>query len=398
MSIAEMEARELELDPTGGGLWHDAFQRLRRSPAAIVGAVMIAILLFLAIFAPLIAPYSPTEQNLDAIAAGCCPGPSREHLLGVDDLGRDELSRLIYGARYSLLIGVVAVTIGLSMGLLLGAVAGYFRRADNPIMRLMDIMLAIPGFLMAIGIVALFGQGGLLQVMIAIGVVNIPIFTRLMRGSIIAQRDNDYVLAARSVGVPNRKILGSHIVPNAISPVIVAATLALATAIIDAAGLGFLGLGPQDPATPEWGTMLTNTVRYLQTAPFLAIFPGIAIVIAVMGFNLIGDALRETLDPKLRGRTCATRPFFPSRTCGCASGRAGGSCTRSTGSPSTSGQVRRLASWASRDAARASPRSPRWGSCRAPPASRPAASSWTVASSLGCPRRPGAGSGGRRSR
>ena len=303
MSIAEMEARELELDPTGGGLWHDAFQRLRRSPAAIVGAVMIAILLFLAIFAPLIAPYSPTEQNLDAIAAGCCPGPSREHLLGVDDLGRDELSRLIYGARYSLLIGVVAVTIGLSMGLLLGAVAGYFRRADNPIMRLMDIMLAIPGFLMAIGIVALFGQGGLLQVMIAIGVVNIPIFTRLMRGSIIAQRDNDYVLAARSVGVPNRKILGSHIVPNAISPVIVAATLALATAIIDAAGLGFLGLGPQDPATPEWGTMLANTVRYLQTAPFLAIFPGIAIVIAVMGFNLIGDALRETLDPKLRGRT-----------------------------------------------------------------------------------------------
>ena len=303
MSIAEMEARELELDPTGGGLWHDAFQRLRRSPAAIVGAVMIAILLFLAIFAPLIAPYSPTEQNLDAIAAGCCPGPSREHLLGVDDLGRDELSRLIYGARYSLLIGVVAVTIGLSMGLLLGAVAGYFRRADSPIMRVMDIMLAIPGFLMAIGIVALFGQGGLLQVMIAIGVVNIPIFTRLMRGSIIAQRDNDYVLAARSVGVPNRKILGSHIVPNAISPVIVAATLALATAIIDAAGLGFLGLGPQDPATPEWGTMLTNTVRYLQTAPFLAIFPGIAIVIAVMGFNLIGDALRETLDPKLRGRT-----------------------------------------------------------------------------------------------
>jgi peptide/nickel transport system permease protein len=303
VSIAEMEGRELELEPTAGGLWHEAFQRLRHSPAAIVGVVMIAILVFLAIFAPLVAPYSPTEQNLDAIAAGCCPGPSREHLLGVDDLGRDELSRLIYGARYSLLIGVVAVTIGLSMGLLLGAVAGYFRRADSPIMRVMDIMLAIPGFLMAIGIVALFGQGGLLQVMIAIGVVNIPIFTRLMRGSILAQRDNDYVLAARSVGVPSRKILGSHIVPNAISPVIVAATLALATAIIDAAGLGFLGLGPQDPATPEWGTMLTNTVRYLQTAPFLAIFPGIAIVIAVMGFNLIGDALRETLDPKLRGRT-----------------------------------------------------------------------------------------------
>ena len=303
MSVAEIETRELELEPAAGGLWRDAFQRILRNPGAIVGFVMVALLVFIALFAPLIAPYDPIEQNLDLVANGCCPGPSREHLLGVDDLGRDELSRLIYGARYSLLIGVVAVTVGLSAGLLLGAIAGYFRRTDGLIMRVMDIMLAIPGFLMAIGIVALFGQGGLLQVMIAIGIVNIPIFTRLMRGSIIAQRDNDYVLAARAVGVPNRKILASHIIPNAISPVIVAATLALATAIIDAAGLGFLGLGPQDPATPEWGTMLTGTVRYLQTAPFLAIFPGIAIVIAVMGFNLIGDAMREAIDPKLRGRT-----------------------------------------------------------------------------------------------
>ena len=303
MSLAEIETRELELEPSAGGLWRDSFQRILRNPGAIVGFVMVALLVFVALFAPLIAPYDPIEQNLDLVANGCCPGPSREHLLGVDDLGRDELSRLIYGARYSLLIGVVAVTVGLSAGLLLGAIAGYFRRTDGLIMRVMDIMLAIPGFLMAIGIVALFGGGGLLQVMIAIGIVNIPIFTRLMRGSIIAQRDNDYVLAARSVGVPNRKILASHIIPNAISPVIVAATLALATAIIDAAGLGFLGLGPQDPATPEWGTMLTGTVRYLQTAPFLAVFPGIAIVIAVMGFNLIGDAMREAIDPKLRGRT-----------------------------------------------------------------------------------------------
>jgi peptide/nickel transport system permease protein len=303
VSIAEMEARELELEPGAGGLWRDALHRTARNPGAIVGFVLVGGLVFTAIFAPLLAPYDPIEQNLDAIAEGCCPGPSREHLLGVDDLGRDELSRLIYGARYSLLIGVVAVTVGLSAGLLLGSIAGYFRRTDGLIMRVMDIMLAIPGFLMAIGIVALFGSGGLLQVMIAIGIVNIPIFTRLMRGSIIAQRDNDYVLAARSVGVPGRRILAAHIIPNSISPVIVAATLALATAIVDAAGLGYLGLGPQDPATPEWGTMLTGTVRYLQTAPFLAIFPGIAIVIAVMGFNLIGDALREALDPKLRGRS-----------------------------------------------------------------------------------------------
>ena len=299
MSIAEMEARELELEPTGSGLWGEALRRVLRNPFAIVGVVLIAGLTFTAIFAPWLAPYDPIEQNLDAISQG----PSREHLLGTDDIGRDELSRLIYGARYSLVIGVVAVAVGLSIGLLLGAIAGYFSRLDSPIMRLMDIMLAIPGFLMAIGIVALWGEGGLLQVMIAIGIVNIPIFTRLMRGSILAQRDNDYVLAARSVGVPRRKILASHIIPNSISPVIVAATLALATAIIDAAGLGFLGLGPQDPATPEWGTMLTGAVRYLQTDPMLAVYPGICIVLAVMGFNLIGDALREALDPKLRGRS-----------------------------------------------------------------------------------------------
>jgi len=299
VSVAELEGRGLELDASQGGLWREALQRISRNPGAIIGLVVVTLLTFVAIFAPWIAPYDPIEQNLDAISQG----PSREHLLGTDEIGRDELSRLIYGARYSLLIGVVAVAVGLTFGLLLGAMAGYFSRLDGLIMRLMDIMLAIPGFLMAIGIVALWGEGGLVQVMIAIGIVNIPIFTRLMRGSIIAQRDNDYVLAARSVGVPNRKILASHILPNAISPLIVAATLALATAIVDAAGLGFLGLGPQDPATPEWGTMLTGAVRYLQTEPMLAIYPGIAIVIAVMGFNLIGDALREALDPKLRGRS-----------------------------------------------------------------------------------------------
>ncbi|MBA2296141.1 MAG: ABC transporter permease, partial [Actinobacteria bacterium] len=211
MSLAEIEARELELEPSAGGLWGDALHRIVRNPGAIVGFALVSLLTIVAIFAPLIAPYDPIEQNLDALIAGCCPGPSREHLLGTDDLGRDELSRLIYGARYSLLIGVVAVAVGLSAGLVLGAIAGYFTRLDGLIMRLMDIMLAIPGFLMAIGIVALWGEGGLLQVMIAIGVVNIPIFTRLMRGAIIAQRDNDYVLAARSVGVPNRTILASHI-------------------------------------------------------------------------------------------------------------------------------------------------------------------------------------------
>lgn len=301
MSVAEVEVREVQLEAVGGGLWREALYRLVRNPGAIVGALIVAAFVVVAVFAPLLAPYDPREQNLALISEGCCPGPSRAYPLGVDDLGRDELSRIIYGARFSLLIGIVSVTVGLTFGLLLGSIAGYFRRLDGLIMRVMDIMLAIPGFLMAIGIAALLGPG-LLSVMIAIGVVNVPIFTRLMRGSILGQRENDYVLAARAVGVPGRKILASHILPNAVSPVIVAGTLALATAIIDAAGLGFLGLGPQDPATPEWGTMLTDTVRYLQTAPFLAIFPGVAIVIVVMGFNLIGDGLREALDPKLRGR------------------------------------------------------------------------------------------------
>jgi peptide/nickel transport system permease protein len=301
MSVAQVEAREVELEGPAGGLWSEAFYRLVRNPGAIAGAIVVAIFISAALFAPLIAPSNPHDQNLDLIANGCCPGPSASHLLGVDDLGRDEFSRIVFGARFSLLIGIVSVTVGLSIGLVLGAIAGYFRRLDTPIMRVMDIMLSIPGFLMALGIAALMGPG-LLSVMIAIGVVNMPIFTRLMRGSILGQVETDYVLAARAVGVPGRKILVSHILPNSLSPVIVAGTLALATAIIDAAGLGFLGLGPQDPATPEWGTMLTDTVRYLQTAPFLAIFPGVAIVIIVMGFNLIGDGLREALDPKLRGR------------------------------------------------------------------------------------------------
>jgi peptide/nickel transport system permease protein len=303
MSIMELESAEISLEGEGqGGLWSDAFRRLRRNPSAIIGFILVALFVFVAIFAPFLAPHNPRAQDLSLISNGCCPGPSAHHLLGVDDLGRDELSRILYGARLSLLIGIVSVTVGLSIGITLGAISGFLGGwVDGTLMRLVDIMLAIPGFLMAIGIVALLGPG-LLQVMIAIGIVNIPIFTRLLRGSVLAQRDNDFVLAARAVGVRRRKILISHVLPNSISVVIVAGTLALATAIIDAAGLSFLGLGPQDPSTPEWGNMLTDTVRYLQTAPFLAIFPGAAIVISVLGFNLIGDGLREALDPKLRGR------------------------------------------------------------------------------------------------
>jgi peptide/nickel transport system permease protein len=300
MSVAELESREVQLEvaPTGG-LWIDAWRRLRRNPGAIVGFVLVGIFVVLAVFAPLIAPYDPREQ---LGLANAFADPSRDHLLGLDALARDEFSRIVYGARFSLIIGVVSVAVGLSVGLVLGSAAGYLGGwVDSLIMRCMDIMLSIPGFLMAIAIVAMLGPG-LFEIMIAVGVTQIPIFARLLRGSVLAQRENDFVLAARAVGVPKRQILGAHILPNAISPVIVQGTLALATAIIDVAGLGFLGLGPQDPATPEWGTMLADVNRYFQTGPHLAIAPGVAIVLSVLGFNLIGDGLREALDPKLRGR------------------------------------------------------------------------------------------------
>lgn len=304
MSVAEIESHQLAHDrASGGSLWHEAGHRLIRNPTAIIGMVLVSLFVIAAVFAPVIAPDGPLDQNLGLLGAGGIPpGPSAHHILGVDLLGRDVFTRILYGARYSLLIAIVSVSVGLSIGLLLGSAAGYLGGAvDSTIMRCMDVMLAIPGLLFAIGIVAMLGPG-LTQIMIAIGIVNIPIFARLLRGSILSQRENDFVLAAQSVGVKRRGILFSHILPNSISVLVVQATLAMATAIIDVAGLGFLGLGPQDPSTPEWGTMLTDVQSYLQVAPWLAIIPGAAIVVSVLGFNLIGDGLREALDPKLRTR------------------------------------------------------------------------------------------------
>jgi peptide/nickel transport system permease protein len=301
MSVAEAEAREIQFEAPSG-LWREAFRRLSRNPSAIVGFFLVLVFVVCAAFAPGLAPYDPLKTDLLLVADGCCPGPSSDHWLGVDLLGRDVLSRILYGARYSLLIGVVSVSIGLSIGMLIGAIAGFVGGfVDTVLMRAMDVMLAIPGLLFAIGIVAAL-QPGLWQIMVAVGIVNIPIFARLLRSAVLAQRENDFVLAARAVGVRRPVILASHILPNAISPVIVQATLAMATAIIDVAGLAFLGLGTQDPSTPEWGAMLTDVNEYLQAAPFLAIVPGVAIVISVLGFNMIGDGLREALDPKLRGR------------------------------------------------------------------------------------------------
>ena len=301
MSVAEIEAREIGLQAPSG-LWQRSVLPAHPEPGRGPRRGLRHGLRDRGGLRTVDRSLRPEDQNLDLLDNGKPVGPSAEHWFGIDLLGRDEFSRIVYGARYSLLIGIVSVAIGLSIGLLLGSSAGYFGGSvDNVIMRCMDVMLAIPGLLFAIGIVAAL-QPGLWQVMLAVGVVNIPIFARLLRGSVLAQKENDFVLAARSVGVRRRGILFSHILPNAISPVIVQGTLAMATAIIDVAGLGFLGLGPQDPATPEWGTMLANVNDYLAVGPFLAIIPGIAIIISVLGFNLIGDGLREALDPKLRGR------------------------------------------------------------------------------------------------
>ncbi|MEK6274093.1 MAG: ABC transporter permease [Actinomycetota bacterium] len=301
MSVAELESAEITIEGPSG-LWGEAWYRLVRNPGAIIGAILVTVFVATAAFASVLAPDRPDHQDLSLLRNGQAVGPSWDHWLGIDTLGRDEFSRIIYGARFSLLVGIVAVAIGLSVGMLLGSIAGYAGGLiDSVIMRAMDVMLAIPQLLLAIGIVAALGPG-LGKITVAIGIVNVPIFARLLRGSVLSQKENDFVMAARAIGVRRRSILFSHIIPNSISPVIVQGTLAMATAIIDVAGLGFLGLGPQDPATPEWGTMLTNANDYLVSTPFLAIVPGIAIVLSVLGFNLIGDGLREALDPKLRGR------------------------------------------------------------------------------------------------
>jgi peptide/nickel transport system permease protein len=278
------------------GLWRDAGRRLIRHGPALVGLALISLFVLAALLAPLIAPFGPIEGKLvDRLQP-----PSGGHLFGTDLQGRDEFSRILYGAQVSLQVGVVSVFMGLVMGGLIGATAGTFGgRVDAALMRVVDVLLAIPGILLAIAIVAWLGRG-LPQIMLAVAVTNVPLFARLLRGSLLALREADFVVAARSLGASRLRLLVRHMLPNALTPVIVAATLALATAIIDVAGLGFLGLGPPDPRTAEWGTMLTDSTRFLRAAPYLILFPGVAIVITAVGFNLFGDGLRESLDPRLK--------------------------------------------------------------------------------------------------
>lgn len=290
-------------DHAGDSAWRAAARRLRRNPGAIAGAAIVLIFLAVATFAPLIAPFDAGELPGRAqVRPTFIPGPSAEHLLGLDRYGADLFSQLVWGARASLLIGVLSTLVGLLGGIVLGVVAGGLGGwVDTATMRLVDLMLSVPSLLLAVSIAAVIGQSST-AVIIAIGVVQVPIFARLLRGSMLAQRGQDYVLAASSLGLSRRTVTMSHVLPNSISPVIVQATLMLATAVIEAAALSFLGLGGGAPTAAEWGRMLTAAQNELEVAPRLALWPGACIAVTALGFTLFGEALREALDPRTRKR------------------------------------------------------------------------------------------------
>lgn len=273
----------------------EVWRRLRRNRAAIVGGVIVLLFVFIAMFAPWLSPYPPNEGDLTKRLKPPC----REHLLGTDPLGRDLLSRVIYGARISLQIQIISVSIALVVGTLLGLIGGYYGgRLDNLIMRLMDILLAFPGIFLAISIIAVLGPG-LTNLMLAAGIYSIPQFARIVRGSVISLKEKEFIKAARAVGERDLDILFRYLLPNSMAPIIVQTTLRMATVLLTASGLSFLGLGVQPP-TAEWGAMLSNARAYLITAPHVATVPGLTIMLVVMGFNLFGDGLRDSLDPRLR--------------------------------------------------------------------------------------------------
>jgi peptide/nickel transport system permease protein len=278
------------------GLWGDAVRRLFRNGPAMFGLAIVVTFALLALLAPIIAPFDALERDPGQVFKP----PSLEHLMGTDRQSRDVFSRILFGARISLFVGVVSVVMGLAMGGTIGAIAGAFGgKVDAVLMRVVDVMLSIPGILLAIGVVVWLDRG-LVQIMFAVATTNAPIFARILRGSMLSLREADYVTAARSIGAPTGRILLRHMLPNALTPLIVASTLALATAIIDVAGLGFLGLGPADPRTAEWGTMLTGATSFYRQAPWIIVFTGAAISFSAIGFNLLGDGLRESLDPRMK--------------------------------------------------------------------------------------------------
>jgi peptide/nickel transport system permease protein len=290
VAVAQSEGKDGK-----GGFWSDVLRRLRRNPTAWIGAVIVLVFLLIAILAQVLAPYPETAlPGARDITPTHIPGPGElpQFPLGLDRFGGDVLSKLIWGARASLLVGVVL------LGLIAGTFGGW---VDTLIMRIVDIILSVPNLLLAVSIAAILGQTPY-AVMIAIGASQVPIFARLLRASMLQQRSSDYVLSAQTLGLGRGRITMSHVLPNAIGPVIVQGTLTLATAVIDAAALSFLGLGGGRPETAEWGRMLTYAQDELSIAPWLAFFPGICIAVTALGFTLFGEALRESMDPRTRAR------------------------------------------------------------------------------------------------
>jgi len=296
---AENVDRQAERGPPSR--WREFWRAYSQNRGAVIGFALVALLIALALGADVVSPHSPNEQFRDATLTPPAwhPEGTRRFLLGTDPVGRDILSRLIHGTRLSLLIGTISVAISLTFGAALGLVAGYFRGSvDVAIMRLMDVMLALPSLLLAIAVVAILGPG-LVNAMYAIAIVLLPHYVRLTRAAVIGEARREYVTSSRIAGAGTLRLMFSTILPNCAAPLIVQATLGFSNAILDAAALGFLGLGAQPP-TPEWGSMLASALEFIQRAPWVVTFPGLAILITVLAFNLTGDGLRDALDPKLR--------------------------------------------------------------------------------------------------
>lgn len=277
------------------GPWKLAWRTFKKSKTALIGSAIVLFFVLIAIFAPYIAPQGMNEQNF---SVRLLP-PSSEYWFGTDDFGRDIFSRVVLGARISLIVGFSSVIASAIVGSILGIIAGFYGRwIDTIISRLFDIMLAFPSILLAIAIVAVLGPS-LRNALIAIAIINVPNFGRLIRSKVLSVKEEEYIVAARAIGMTDFRILLRHILPNSLSPIIVQGTLAIATAIIEAAALGFLGLGAQPP-NPEWGKMLSDAKNFLVNAPWTMFFPGISIMLTVLGFNLMGDGLRDALDPKMK--------------------------------------------------------------------------------------------------
>jgi len=278
-------------------------KQYKKNKSAVLGFFIVVLLLLMAIFAPLIAPHLPADQDLAHRLTPPMwePGGLSQFFLGTDDFGRDLFSRIIYGARISLMVGAISVGMSLSFGLVMGMLAAYFGgKVDLFIMRIVDIMLSIPAILLAIVVVSILGPS-LTNAMIAIGIVGIPTYARVVRASVLAEREKEYVIASRINGSSNMRLMFKVILPNAATPIIVQSTMGFASAVLEAAGLSFLGLGAQPP-TPEWGAMLSDSLQFIMTAPWMIFYPGLAIFLTVLGFNLMGDGLMDVLDPKLKDK------------------------------------------------------------------------------------------------